>query len=75
MHNFHAIEVEAEMRRQEWERAAATDARAALAASTSVAARRPKLPRVSLARPRTLPARRESITESLAPRGAWPATG
>jgi hypothetical protein len=34
MHNFFTIEVEAEMRRQESERAAAADARAALACSS-----------------------------------------
>jgi hypothetical protein len=35
MHNFFTIEVEAEMLRQERERAAAADARAALACSSS----------------------------------------
>ena len=34
MHNFFTIEVEAEMRRQEWERSAAADARAAQACSS-----------------------------------------
>ncbi len=34
MHNFFTIEVEAEMMRQEWERTAAADARAAQACSS-----------------------------------------
>lgn len=74
MHNFHAIEVEAEMRRQEWTRAAAADARAGLAVAGGRSRRRLELPRVSIGRLRMPPAPRESIADSLAPRGPWPVT-
>jgi hypothetical protein len=46
MQNWHEIESEAAFRRQEWERTAAADARAALANHTSAAPRRRSFPRV-----------------------------
>ena len=74
MHNFHTIEVEAELRRLDWERTAATDARASLASDGTNAWSRLKLLRLSLAWFQPLPAPRESITNSLPARGVWPAT-
>jgi hypothetical protein len=48
MHNWHAIENEAEFRRQEWERTAAADARAALACPERPKLRWLRLPKLSL---------------------------
>jgi hypothetical protein len=74
MHNFYTIEVEAELRRQEWERAAAADARAGLAARAARAVRRLRSPQAALAQLRALPAPRAAITASYASCGPWPVT-
>ena len=46
MQNWHAIETETAFRRQEWERTAAADARAALAHTASAVPRRRSFPRL-----------------------------
>jgi len=46
MQNWHAIETETAFRRQEWERAAAAETRAALAISAPTAPRRGWVPRL-----------------------------
>lgn len=48
MHNWYAVETEAEFRRQEWERAIAADARAALASTERVWPSWLHIPRLSL---------------------------
>ncbi len=60
MHNYHSVEVEAEFRRLEWERAAAADTRAAMAVGGSIRPARLKLPRFSL------PSLARSVTPRLA---------
>jgi hypothetical protein len=68
MINFHAIETEAEFRRQEWLRDAKTDRLAAQALITSPRLRWPHWPQVSLARLRSLAAPRLPFAASLTPR-------
>ena len=75
MQNWHAIETETAFRRQEWERAAVAEARAALARSAPTAPRRrwfsrllvPGLPWDRLSLPRLAIAARRSPTCSAAP--------
>jgi hypothetical protein len=54
MHNYFAIETEADHRRREWTRAAQADARAAQARPTGRRATRPALPLAGLANLRLL---------------------
>jgi hypothetical protein len=61
MHNFYSIEVEAEFRRQEWEREAAAEARVGQAAAASQKLGWPHFP------PLALPSFR-ALTAPLAPR-------
>jgi hypothetical protein len=67
MHNYHAIETEAEFRRQEWQRAAAADMLASVAQAAPGRPRGPRLPRISLDRLRALASPRLPFTAPVAP--------
>jgi hypothetical protein len=67
MHNYFAIETEAEFRRREWERAAEADARAGLASPTNGRIHWSHLPQWVLASLRSLSAPRLPLTSSLEP--------
>lgn len=56
MHNWYAIDTEAEFRRQEWERAAIADARAAQVKIERGWPSWLRLPRFSISGPKRLPA-------------------
>ena len=66
MHNYHAIETEAAFRQQEWERAAAADARAARAVPAARKMNWPHLPQFSLAALRSLGSPRLPLARPLA---------
>ena len=68
MHNWYGIETEAEFRRQEWQRMVEAEAGAALARSGGEQGRGWRLPRVSLARLRSLVGPRLPAAAPLTPR-------
>jgi hypothetical protein len=68
MHNWYGIETEAEFRRQEWQRLAEADARAALAGTVRGESGRGRVPHGFLARLRALGAPRWPIGAPAAPR-------
>jgi len=67
MHNWYAIETEAEFRRREWERAIEADALAAQARPANRQPRWPRLGRLTLANLRSLVVPRPSFTSRLHP--------
>jgi hypothetical protein len=67
MSNWYTIEVEAEFRRREWQRAVEADARAAQARPANGRMRWPRIPRLTLPNLRSLTVPRPSFTSRLEP--------
>jgi hypothetical protein len=67
MSNWYTVEVEAEFRRREWQRAVEADARAAQARPENGRMRWPRIPRLTLPNLRSLTVPRPSFTSRLEP--------
>jgi hypothetical protein len=67
MSNWYTVEVEAEFRRREWQRAVEADARAAQASPANARMRWPRIPRLTLVNLRSLTVPRPSFTSRLEP--------
>ena len=67
MHNWYAMETEAEFRRQDWEREVIAAARAAQAQPNNGRFHWPRLPRLALPNLRVQPATRLQLSPALEP--------